>query len=152
MPYWFDGNNLMGLSVTRARADHETRRAFLNTLGGYASAKGGKFTVYFDGDETERICPPGGVQIRYSAPKSADVAILARLQEIRCPHEVIVVTNDRSLQMHCRNAGAKWIVWAEFLARMSSGSPRKGAARGKEESVDVEEWARFFGLKKDSLN
>jgi len=152
MPYWFDGNNLIGQSVARARADHSTRRAFLAELSGYARMRGGRFVVFFDGDDPDRSMPPAGVQVQYCAPASTDALILTRLAEIRTPAETIVVTNDRSLQASCRAAGAKVLNWKEFCSRMKPTRPGSRYLQDREENVDVEEWTRYFGLKKDALS
>ncbi len=152
MPYWFDGNNLIGQPVARARADRNTRRAFLAELSGYARTRGGRFVVFFDGDDPDRSVPPTGVQVRYSAPVSTDALILQRLAETRTPGETIVVTNDRSLQATCRAAGAKVLNWEEFCNRMKPKSRVGRRLQDREEKVDLEEWTRYFGLKKDTLN
>jgi predicted RNA-binding protein with PIN domain len=147
MPYWFDGNNLIGQSAAAAKADAQTRRAFLSTLCSYRKSGGGKFLVYFDGDDPHRASAPPGVTVRFSAPESTDAAILRRLQEIQHPSEVIVVTNDRELMVRCRNAGAAAIDWGQFLSKMKSrpaAQPRKPVDR--HEPVDVDDWMRYFGL------
>ncbi len=151
MPYWFDGNNLIGLSAARARVDRETRRAFLASLSGYARLRGGRFVVFFDGDDPDRFIPPPGVQVRYSAPASTDDVIVTGLKEASVPAEIIVVTNDHSLRAGCRAAGAKTLDWSEFLARMKPRFQARKPGSEKEGPVDVEEWRQFFGLDKESL-
>lgn len=150
MPYWFDGNNLIGLSAASLKKDAQTRRAFLSALSSYHRSGGGRFLVYFDGDDPNPSTAPPGVAVRYSAPESTDAAILRRLQEIRHPAEVTIVTNDRELLIRCRNTGAAVMEWRQFIARMQSRpappQPRKAVAQ--EERVDVEEWLHYFGLDK----
>ncbi len=123
MPYWFDGNNLIGLTAQRARTERETRKQFLAYLSSCAKMRGGRFLVYFDGDDPDRAVPPAGVRVRYSAPLSTDDAIIRDLAGCRAPAEVIVVTNDRSLASRSRDAGAKTLDWREFAAKAS---PRRG--------------------------
>jgi predicted RNA-binding protein with PIN domain len=118
MPYWFDGNNLIGQSAASVRTDAQTRQAFLSELSGYHMAGGSRFLVYFDGDDSDRRMPPRGVSVRYSAPLSTDEAILTALRDSRHPSEVIVVTNDLGLAMRCREAGSKVIDWNEFSSKM----------------------------------
>jgi predicted RNA-binding protein with PIN domain len=149
MPYWFDGNNLIGQSAATAKADIQTRRAFLSTLSSYHKSGGGKFLVYFDGDDLNRSSMPPGVTVRYSAPESADAAILRRLNEIQHPSEFIVVTNDRELMARCRNAGASALDWRQFTSKMQS-RPILQSHKSKDfqERVDVDDWMRYFGLDK----
>jgi predicted RNA-binding protein with PIN domain len=147
MPYWFDGNNLIGQSAAAASADSRTRKSFLSALHTYQRAGGGKFLVYFDGDDADRSASPPGVTVRYSAPTSTDEAILRRLREIRSPSEVIVVTNDRELTIRCHDEGAAVLTWNEFTTRMKSRCIRKGHRNEQPERVDVDEWMRYFGVK-----
>jgi len=149
MPYFIDGNNLIGLSAARARDNTATRRAFLSLLSRYASSRGGKLTVYFDGDDPDRMVPPKGVQVRFSAPFSSDDAILRDVSGARVAAEIIVVTNDRSLRSRCRSLGAQALDWGEFSRRMER-SAGAAAPERKADAVDVEEWSKYFGLDLDS--
>jgi len=146
MPYWFDGNNLIGQSAASSQAHPRIRREFLSTLNGYYKSGGGRFLVYFDGDDPGHAMPPPGVRIRYSAPVSADDAIIRRLHEIRRPGEVIVVTNDFDLQNRCRNAGSKVMSWPQFASRRQSRKLQPTGGQDLEEPVDVEDWMDYFGL------
>jgi predicted RNA-binding protein with PIN domain len=148
MPYWLDGNNLIGQSVETAKADPSIRRAFLSSLSSYRKSGGGRFLVYFDGDDPNPAAPPPGVSIRYSAPLSTDEAIVRRLCEIRHPSEIIVVTNDRELMIRCRNAGAATMDWGRFRSKIKSRSARAPGRHAAEEKVDVEDWLHYFGLDK----
>ncbi len=151
MPYWFDGNNLIGQSVSTARADMKVHQAFLSTLSSYQRSGGGKFLVYFDGDDPRRGTAPPGISIRYSAPVSTDQAILSRLKEIQRPSEVIIVTNDRALRLQCRNRGALALTWPEFCSKMQSRSLRKPTKQSQEKPVDVDDWIQYFGLDKKKI-
>lgn len=146
MPFFLDGNNLIGQSAEEARREPTVRRAFLGQLSRYSRSRGGSFTVFFDGDAPDPSMPPPGVRVRYSAPLSTDDAILHSLSGAREPAAIIVVTNDRRLTSRCREAGAKVINWGEFSARMEKAPRRSRDAAQKEEPVDLEEWARYFGV------
>jgi predicted RNA-binding protein with PIN domain len=149
MPYWFDGNNLIGQSAAAAKADRQTRRAFLSTLSSYRRSRGGRFLVYFDGDDPDRGTAPPGVVVRFSAPESTDACILRRLAEIRHPSEVIVVTNDRELSVRCRDAGAVTLDWRQFASKMQSRPPAPSrTSNDSQERVDVDDWMRYFGINK----
>ena len=148
MPYWFDGNNLIGLSASATRQQPDLLRAFLSKLAEYHRAGGGRFLVYFDGDDPGRSSPPPGVRALYAAPVSADDAIVERLRGIHHPAEVIVVTNDRQLQSRCRSAGAKVLGWQQFTAKMLSRMRQRGTDSRQE--VDVQEWMEYFGIEDGS--
>ncbi|MBN2337821.1 MAG: NYN domain-containing protein [Acidobacteria bacterium] len=147
MPYWFDGNNLIGQSAAAAAADPRPRREFLGALAAYRRAGGGRLLAFFDGDDPGRSDLPPGVAVRYAAPESADAAILRRLGEIGRPAEITVVTNDLELRTRCRRAGASTLDWREFAAKMRIRSRRPGRTQKRsEEAVDVAEWMQWFGL------
>jgi hypothetical protein len=146
MPYWFDGNNLIGQSAAAARQDPKTRRSFLALLSGYATSRGGRFVVFFDGDDPDRAVPPRGVQVRYSAPLSTDDAILRHADGAPSPAEITVVTNDHGLAAQCRGSGLKTMDWRAFTDKMAASSGMRRNAAPKEEKVDLEEWSRYFGL------
>ncbi|MEJ2111935.1 MAG: NYN domain-containing protein [Acidobacteriota bacterium] len=148
MPYWFDGNNLIGQSAAESKNRPKAVKAFLNALSQYRKSGGGRFSVYFDGDDPNQFTAPPGVRIRYSAPLSADDAIVARLGEISRPAEVIVVSNDRSLQSRCRGAGAKVMDWQQFASKMNVRKSRKTAAvETNQPEIDVDDWMEYFGMK-----
>jgi predicted RNA-binding protein with PIN domain len=148
MPYWFDGNNLIGQSAESSRARPQALQSFLSTLSAYHKSGGGRFLVYFDGDDTGRSMPSPGVRVRYSAPFSADEVIVRRLREISRPGEVIVVTNDTALQNQCRNAGSKVMNWRQFSIKIQSRKSRPSGGKNIQEPVDVEDWMDYFGLNK----
>jgi predicted RNA-binding protein with PIN domain len=148
MPYWFDGNNLIGQSAATARADSRIRQAFLSMLSAYHKSGGGRFLVYFDGDDPNRTAAPAGVSVRYSAPWSTDEALIRGLKEVQHPSEVIVVTNDRVLMNRCRNTGAKAIDWRRFTSKMQYRGAPPSTHKALQEPVDVEDWLRYFGLNK----
>lgn len=151
MPYWFDGNNLIGQSAAAARQDQKTRRSFLGLLAGYATSGGGRFTVFFDGDDPGAGMPPRGVRVRYSAPYSTDDAILHQAEGARSPSEIIVVTNDHALAARCRQAGAKTMDWRQFTAKMAVRSKNRPEASPAAEKVDLKDWTDYFGLDPKTL-
>jgi predicted RNA-binding protein with PIN domain len=150
MPYWLDGNNLIGLSAAAARNDRQTRQAFLELLSGYARARGGSFTVFFDGDDSDRGMPPRGIRVRYSAPRSCDDAILAAAAGAATPGEIIVVTSDLGLVSRCRSIGVQTMDWRQFTAKMNR-TPQKRSGLPQEKKIDLDDWSRYFGLDPKDL-
>ena len=151
MPYWFDGNNLIGLSAAAARQDRRTCRSFLELLSAYARTRRSRFTVFFDGDDSSRVMPPRGIRVRYSAPMSTDDAILHHARGSAAPGEIIVVTNDHALAGRCRNGGVKTMDWRQFTAKMNSSPRNPQAPPSKDEKIDIEEWSRYFGVDPSEL-
>lgn len=148
MPYWFDGNNLIGQSAATSRSRPQMRQEFLSSLSAYYKSGGGKFLVYFDGDDSTRTMPPTGIRIRHSAPMSADEAIIRKLHEISRPGDVIIVSNDRELQTLCWNTGAKVMNWQQFSSKMQTRKTKHPGGNDIQQPVDVEDWMEYFGLDK----
>lgn len=151
MPYWFDGNNLIGQSAADANADRLTRRAFLSELSSYHRSGGGQYLVYFDGDDPDRSAAPPGIAVRFSAPFSSDDAIVRGLEASRKPAEITVVTNDRELTMRCRERGSGTQTWSGFVSKMNSRHSLPRRQTEKQEQVDVDDWVRYFGLNKKEI-
>ena len=139
---------MIGRSASAAKEDPRVRNEFLSTLSDYHKAGGGRFLVYFDGDDPGGFRTPPGISIRYSAPLSADETILKRLREIGSPQEVTVVTNDHDLTTRCRHAGARVMNWMQFATRMEARLRRHHAKGAADEKIDVDEWLRYFGMDK----
>jgi predicted RNA-binding protein with PIN domain len=151
MPYWLDGNNLIGQSAATSRRDPATRKLFLGLVSQYARTRGGRFLVYFDGDDPGHAMPPRGVRVRYSAPLSTDDAILHDVKGARTAREIIVVTNDQRLASCCRSVGARTLNWREFTGKMGTagGTPRN--IKPGAERVDLKQWADYFGFDPEQL-
>lgn len=49
---------------------------------------------------------------------------------------------------HCRDAGASVLPWDGFVSRIRK-RRLPGSAREPEETVNVEEWLKYFGLDKN---
>jgi hypothetical protein len=151
MPYWFDGNSVLGQSSRKMREDRETRRAFLQHLGERTRSRGGRYLVFFDGDDPDRSLPPRGIQVRYCAPHSADGAILRGLRSVQKPAEVIVVSNDHALSRQCHSAGAQVMTWKQFDIESGRRSPEHRNKSAGEEEIKIEEWVDYFGLDSETL-
>jgi len=154
MPYWFDGNNIIGLSSAAVRGAGKRRQEFLLYLSSLLAGRSGRFLVFFDGDDTERSRPPRGILVRFSAPLSADDDIVRHLEGRSHPGEIIVVTNDRELALRCTGAGSGTRTWSEFERRAARHRPTPAGNRmvqKPEQAVDVGEWLDFFGLEDENL-
>ena len=154
VPYWIDGNNVAAISSADKERGREKRRALLEHLSILRGSRGGRFVVYFDGDDADRRIPPSGVQVRYAAPRSADAAIVDHLRAAAKPREVTVVTNDHELANRCRHAGARTMRWGEFAERsqrpVTTTRPTKGGA-AEEPPVKLADWKGYLGLTDSDL-
>ena len=146
MPYFLDGNNLIGQARGTGRPSEDDRKAFLAEIADRLRATKAKATVFFDGGDSKRHSL-GSLTIRDCGPESADDAIVAEVSRFREPREVLVVTADRALSRRVRDAGARAIPPDEFWRRFGTG-PRVPTG-GDAPKVDVEDWERYFGDEKN---
>ena len=145
MPYFLDGNNLIGQAKGTARPSEEDRKALLAEIAERLRATKARATVFFDG-AGGRNSSLGPLSIRDSGSERADDVILREIARSREPREVIVVTADRELSRRARDAGARAIGPGEFWSRFGK-APAPAARDAKK--VDVEEWMRYFEDEKN---
>ena len=143
MPYLLDGNNLIGLVRRSSRPGEEDRRALVAEIADRLRRSRARAVLYFDGPGNDRPATLGSLEVRAAPGSSADEAIVRDVTRAADPASMIVVTADRELQQRVRDAGGKTCPPKEFFDRFGShaapgGSPKSG------ESVDVEEWTRYF--------
>jgi rRNA-processing protein FCF1 len=140
MPYFLDGNNLIGLARGTARPSEEDRRALVGEIAERLRRTRAHAVLFFDGS-TNRSSSLGDLEIREVLGASADDAIVAGVARARNPQEIHVVTADRALARRVREAGGKTLAPQEFWQRFGA----KGG-RPSEDSVkiNVEEWIRYF--------
>lgn len=141
MPYFLDGNNLIGHARGSARPSEEDRQSLIVEVSDRLRATRAKAVLFFDGSG-DRPSSLGNLSIRYSGTAGADEAILREIGSFRAPREIIVVTADRDLSRRSRDAGASAIAPQEFWNRFGKRPASQG--RGDAAKVDVEDWMRYF--------
>ena len=141
MPYFLDGNNLIGHGRGSSRPTEEDRSALVAEIAERLRQTKARVVLFFDGPRN-RATTLGALSIRHAAGGSADDAILAEIERARAPQEIIVVSEDRDLQRRARERGAQALTAAEFWSRVGA-SPNR-PQRDSREPVDVEEWMRYF--------
>jgi predicted RNA-binding protein with PIN domain len=146
MPYFLDGNNLIGQARRTARPSEKDRGEFLAEIADRLRATRAKATVFFDGSG-ERNSSLGSLSIRQSGAERADDVILREIGRFREPREVVVVTADRELLRRARDAGASTMSPEQFWSRFGRAPAGKG--RAEPSKVDVEEWLRYFEDEKN---
>ena len=142
MPYFLDGNNLIGTARGTSRPSDADRQALLRELADRLRRTRAKVVVFFDGPRTGTGPTIGALSVRESGRVSADEAILAEISRRRAPGEVVVVTADRGLAARAREAGAKIAAPKDFWSRFGAESGR--ARGGADPTIDVDEWTAYF--------
>ena len=141
MPYFLDGNNLIGVARRTARPAPEDRAALISEIADRLRRTKARAVLFFDG-AVERGSSLGNLTIRAFRGTSADDQIVDEIGRARAPSEITVVTGDRGLARRARDLGAQAIAPAEFWARV--GQPRPSAEAKINGPTDVEDWMRYF--------
>ena len=142
MPYFLDGNNLIGLARKKPRPGDDDRQALVAELSSRLRSRRATVRLFFDGEG--RAASYGSLTVS-GAGGSADEAILRELGKSSDPGQVIVVTADRELGRRVRDAGAKTMAPSDFWKTMAP-SEVVGA---KDTRVDVDEWLDYFADPKN---
>ncbi len=146
MPYFLDGNNLIGSARGSARPSTEDRAALVAEIADRLRRTKARAVLFFDGGG-ERDSELGSLAIRSSGGSSADDAIVREIRRSRAPRECTVVTADRALIARVRDLGARALAPDQFWSRLGTGPSR--ASAGGEERVDVDDWLRYFEDEKN---
>ena len=148
MPYFLDGNNLIGQARRTARPSEEDCLSLVREIAERLRRTRARAVLFFDGHGTGRASSLGNLTVRNAGSGSADDAIAAAIEASRTPGEIVVVTADRALAGRVRDAGAKCVRPDEFWERF--GKPRGAGASKESPPVNVEEWMRYFEEGKKS--
>lgn len=141
MPYFLDGNNLIGLVRRVARPSEEDRQALIAEVSNRLRATRARAVLFFDGPGEKRTTL-GSLSIREAAARGADDAIVQEIGRSRAPQEIVVVTADRDLVRRVRDAGAATLSPDEFWNRFGvSGRSERQETPAR---VDVEDWLKYF--------
>jgi hypothetical protein len=141
MPYFLDGNNLIG----RRDPTEEDRAALIGEISARLRATRARAVLFFDG-ANRRESFLGPLRVREGFGASADNEILREIAASRSPQEIVLVTADRGLASRARDAGASVLDPSAFWERFGRESPRAGKDSQK---VDIEDWLRYFSDDKN---
>lgn len=141
MPYFLDGNNLIGRE-RRGSATSADRSALVAEIAERLRRTRARAVLFFDGAPDGGATALGPLTLRYSGRAPADDAIVAEIGRAPAPAEVVVVTADRELARRARDAGARALAPDAFWSRFGTAAAATGA--GEPQRVDVDEWLRYF--------
>lgn len=141
MPYFLDGNNLIG----RSRPTEEDRSALIGEIAERLRRTRARAVLFFDGTR-RRETSLGTLTVREGFGPSADEDILTQVTRTRAASEITVVTADRALAGRVRDAGARSTTPPEFWSRFGKASPQQEKGTGP---VDLEDWMKYFEDEKN---
>ncbi|MDA1041123.1 MAG: NYN domain-containing protein [Planctomycetota bacterium] len=154
-----DGYNLLHASgvfgAERGRRGFEQSRiALLDLLLDLLGDEAAKTIVVFDAanapDGLPGRCTHGPLRVWYAREyPDADSLIEEIVEDDTAPHDLVVVSSDRRLQVAARRRRATAVGSAEWLAEQRSrrqSGPPPDAKPPEPGPDDVERWKRYFGL------
>jgi hypothetical protein len=146
MPYFLDGNNLIGIARGVSRPSEEDRGALVAEIADRLRQTHAKALLFFDGPGEKRTWL-GNLSIRECGAGGADDAILCEIGRSPAPQEITVVTADRDLARRARDSRANILSPGDFWSRFGAS---KGPAPGDQAArVDVEDWMQYFEDEKN---
>jgi predicted RNA-binding protein with PIN domain len=151
MPYLIDGNNLLG-SWGGPRSGDDRRGEVVRRVAAFCRARRVRATLVFDGHPLRPEMAAqelGPLSLRVPEPgQDADSVIRDLVERSARPHELIVVTSDKSLYSYCRTLGAQVMRAHEWnsLERRLAPAKRSGesGAEKPDREDDVEGWLKTF--------
>ena len=158
---YVDGYNLIGrgrrCGLSLESDDKEKR--LLDLLARYRDRRGAReeMTVIFDGSYSYLAHGPSrfnhrGIKVEYTLGKSADDAIIARVEAAGPRGRILVVTSDREIRRRVKDLGAETVTSGEFLSQVEESLPPSEETAEKPEGVapgEVDEWLRLFSEGRD---
>lgn len=144
MPYFLDGNNVIGVARKTSRPDQDDRESLLAELRDRLRGNRSSIRVFFDGKGSAAAF--GSLTVS-GADGSADEAILRDLGKASDPRQVTVVTADRELGRRARDAGAKTMSPSDFWKSFTGTAAKE--VREPAPRVNVDEWLDYFSDPKN---
>ncbi len=145
MPYFLDGNNLIGLVRRKARPGEDDRAALVAEISERLRHTRSSVRLFFDGP-SGRQTSLGRLTVT-DVGGSADDAIVRELAASSDPGQITVVTADRELSRRVRDGGGRTMPPDVFWDRF--GASAAGARKDGAPAVDVEEWMEYFADPKN---
>ena len=157
MQWLIDGHNLIGKMPNLRLDDPHDEEKLLEILRQYRARTGDILTVVFDAGHSYQVAKTqkrGGITIQFAPHgRTADQIIMRRLQQVKNPQAVKVVTSDRAIQQAARHAGVRVVASPEFAQTLlSSSTPSEATASEKQSDIqlssdEVESWLELFNQR-----
>ena len=151
-----DGNNLLHAMHAHAPLPTVGRETLFKIIDRWARRGDDRVTLVFDGP-----VPHGGlakqlassrIDVRFSAPQTADDVIVGMVHRATDPGTIRVVTSDRAIQHEASYRRCRHVDAAAFVAELfpRQGSPKSAPTAPREKPPDVtpeekREWLDAFG-------
>jgi hypothetical protein len=149
LPFFVDGNNLLGHLLGGPGASDGEKRAVQAKIAARVRSGRSSVVLFFDGEPEagKREAWMGALTVRYAGNRTADDAIIEAVERSKARRDCHVVTDDRALAERARNRGARSLSISDFWGRLGDETP----AAGEGKPVNVDDWMSFFADDKNRL-
>ncbi|MES2199491.1 MAG: NYN domain-containing protein [Chlamydiota bacterium] len=155
MQYWIDGYNLLFRIPHLQGSLEEKRKQLILDLNDLAKKSKLSFVLVFDANDKDRSLDSrsnyDALEIIYTtSKKTADEAILERVEAVRHPATVCVVSSDKGLTSQVRALGAQVLSLSEFCLFLDKKRMKKQNLRiGSECQDSPKEMDRLLKIFED---
>lgn len=152
-----DGNNLQHAARGQLENYDLGRGRLCDRLGRWAAPTDHEIVVVFDGPPppsgVEQQMKAAGLDVRFSAPRSADELIEETIEQSISPGRLWVVTSDRAIQAVARHRRCRCMSSEDFLIHLTKPDPKppvrtqpSSPASDDPGDKDSDDWLRLFGF------
>ncbi len=152
-----DGNNLLHAMHAHAPLPHVGRETLVRVIDGWARKRDDKVTLVFDGpvprEGLARQMSSGRIDVRFSAPQTADDVIVAMIHATKHPATVRVVSSDTAIAREARYRRCHHLDAVSFVTELFTveATPTSAPAANDEKPAEIspeerQEWLERFGL------
>ncbi len=153
-----DGNNLLHAMHAHAPLPNVGRETLVRIVGNWIADQDLRTTIVFDGPPPRsglgQQMAATHVDVRYSAPQTADDVIVAMIGATKDPGRVRVVTSDKAIRLEaryhrCRDIDSDCFV-SELFAKRDTANPTSASEDPIDtQTMDDTNWLELFGLNDD---
>jgi hypothetical protein len=152
-----DGNNLLYAMHAHAPLPHVGRETLVRIIDRWAQTGDDKVTLVFDGptprEGLAKQMASDRIDVRFSAPETADDVIVSMIHAVKDPMAVRVVSSDTAIgrearYRRCRHTDAVGFTYELFAAEKTP-TPHAPVRNEKPDKISPEErrqWLELFGL------
>lgn len=122
MEYLIDGNNLLYTAHSHGPAPAIGRERLCELVGRWAKRTTSRVTMIFDGPPPapafHQQMRAAGIEVLFSAPRSADEVIEDRIASAPLPVELCIVTSDHAIQSAARARRCRYVESDAFVEEL----------------------------------
>lgn len=150
-----DGNNLLYAMYDHAPLPNIGRETLVRVIERWAKTGTWEITLVFDGPEPRgamaQLMRSSELDVRFSAPHSADDIIVAIVHETKDPGRIRVVSGDKAIRAEAVSHRCRYVSCVDFVAELFPAKSQGKAAdkasppEKPEPDASTDQWLETFG-------